>query len=139
LPNKLKQKITLIGSTGLIGSQFLKEISSDDYQSVNAITRRRISNLGNKNFIKQYCHDFSDLEKMRTDLKTDVLVSALGTTIKKAGSKDKFLKIDHDLPMEISKIAKEEGCITMILIYSMGASSTSKIFYNRVKGLLEES
>ena len=108
MPNKLKQKITLIGSTGIIGSHFLEEISSDDYQSVNAITRRRISNLENKNFIKQSVHDFSDLEKMRTDLKTDVLVSALGTTIKKAGSKDSFMKIDHDLPMEISKIAKEE-------------------------------
>ena len=34
--------------------------------------------------------DFSDLEKMRTDLKTNVLVSALGTTIKKAGSRDDF-------------------------------------------------
>ena len=78
MPNKLKQKITLIGSTGLIGSHFLEEISSDDYQSVNAITRHRISNLENKNFIKQSVHDFSDLEKMRTDLKTDVLVSALG-------------------------------------------------------------
>ena len=76
---------------------------------------------------------------MRTDLKTDVLVSALGTTIKKAGSKDEFMKIDHDLPLEISRIAKEEGCRTIILISSMGANSKSKIFYNRVKGLLEES
>ena len=57
LPNKIKQKITLIGSTGLIGSHFLEEISSDDYQSVNAITRRRISNLKNKNLIKQSVHD----------------------------------------------------------------------------------
>ena len=87
MPNKLKQKITLIGSIGIIVSHFLEEISSDDYQSVNAITRRRISNLENKNFIKQSVHDFSDLEKMRTDLKTDVLVSALGTTIKKQDQK----------------------------------------------------
>ena len=57
MPNKLKQKTTLIGSTGLIGSHFLEEISSDDYQSVNAITRRRISNLKNKNLIKQSVHD----------------------------------------------------------------------------------
>ena len=76
---------------------------------------------------------------MRLDLKTDVLVSALGTTIKKAGSKDEFMKIDHDLPLGISRIAKEEGCRTIILISSMGANSKSKIFYNRVKGLLEES
>ena len=139
MPNNLKQKITLIGSTGLIGTHFLEEIHPDDFQVVNVITRRRIPNLENKDFVKQSVHDFSDLEKMRQDLKTDVLVSALGTTIKKAGSKDEFMKIDHDLTLEISRIAQEEGCNTMILISSMGANSESKIFYSRVKGLLEES
>jgi len=49
------------------------------------------------------------------------------------------MKIDHDLPLKISRIAKEEGCRTMILISSMGAHSKSKIFYSHVKGLLEES
>ena len=134
MPNNLKQKLTLIGSTGLIGTHFLEKISPDDFQYVKAITRRKIPNLENKDFIKQSVHDFSELEKMRQDLKTDVLVSALGTTIIKAGSKDEFMKIDHDLTLEISRIAKEEGCRTMILISSMGANSKSKIFYSRVKG-----
>ena len=122
----LKQKITLIGSTGLIGTHFLEEISPDDFQKVKAITRRKIPNLENKDFIKQSIHDFPDLGKIRQDLKTDTLVSALGTTIKKAGSKYEFMKIDHDLPLEISRIAKEEGCRTMILISSMRANSKSK-------------
>ena len=139
MPNNLKQKITLIGATGLIGTHFLEEISPDDFEEVKAITRRKIPNLENMDFIKQSVHDFSELEKMRQDLKTDVLVCALGTTIIKAGSKDEFMKIDHDLPLEISRIAKEEGCRTMILISSMGANSKSNIFYSRVKGLLEEA
>jgi putative NADH-flavin reductase len=95
----MQQKITLIGSTGLIGSNFLEVINNEDYQSVTAITRSRISNLDEKDFIKQSVHDFSNLEKMRKDLKTDVLVCALETTIKKAGSKDEFMKIDRDLPL----------------------------------------
>ena len=135
----LKQKITLIGSTGLIGTHFLEILKDDDYKRVNVITRRKVSSLDNKDFIKQSVQNFSDLEKIREDLKTDVLVNALGTTIKKAGSKEEFMKIDHDLPLEISKIAKEEGCRTMILVSSMGANSNSNIFYSRVKGLLEES
>ena len=60
-----KKKITLIGSTGLIGSHLLNAITSSDYQIVKAITRRKIYNLENKNFIKQSVQDFSDLEKMR--------------------------------------------------------------------------
>ena len=95
----MQQKITLIGSTGLIGSNFLEVINNEDYQSVTAITRSRILNLDEKDFIKQSVHDFSNLEKMRKDLKTDVLVCALETTIKKAGSKDEFMKIDRDLPL----------------------------------------
>ena len=139
MPGNLKHKITLIGSSGLIGKNFLEQIGPDDFQYVKAITRRKILNLENKDFIKQSVYDFLDLEKMRQDLKTDVLVSALGTTIKKAGSKNAFTKIDHDLTLKISKIAKEEGCRTMILISSIGANYESNIFYSKVKGLLEVS
>ena len=139
MPSNLKHKLTLIGSSGLVGTNFLEQIGPDDFQNVKAITRRKILNLKNKDFIKQSVHDFSDLEKMRHDLKTDILVSALGTTLKKAGSKNEFMKIDHDLTFKISKIAKEEGCRTMILISSIGANYESKIFYSKVKGLLEIS
>jgi len=62
-PKNLKQKITLIGSTGLIGTNFLEQIRPDDFQYVNAITRLKISNLENKDFIKLSVHDFPDLEK----------------------------------------------------------------------------
>ena len=139
MQNKLKQKITLIGSTGLIGSNLLHTITQDDCDTLTAITRRRIPNLGSKNFIKQSLHDFSDVEEMRADLNTDVLVITFGTTIKKAGSKAEFMRIDHDLPLGISKIAKEQGCRTLILLSSVGARSISNIFYNQTKGLLEES
>ncbi len=49
------------------------------------------------------------------------------------------MKIDYDLPLKISKIAKQEGCKTMILISSMGANDKSNIFYYHVKGSLEAS
>ena len=111
MTKNLKHKITLIGSTGLIGTHFIEEIDPDDFEVVTAITRRIIPNLENKDFIKQSVHDFLDLEKMRQYLKTDVIVSALGTTIKKAGSKDEFMKIDHDLPLEISRIARKKDAV----------------------------
>ena len=137
--NQSHSKITLIGSTGLIGLHFLESIRENDFPEVTAITRRTISNLANKHFIRQVINDFSDLESMRSDLKTDVLVSTLGTTIKKAGSRDEFLKIDHDLPLNIARMAHEEGCRTMIVVSSGGANPQSSVFYCRVKGLLEEA
>ena len=53
-----KKKITLIGSTGLIGTHFIDEISQDEFQNFKALTRRKIPNLENKDFIKESFHDF---------------------------------------------------------------------------------
>ncbi|MCF7827129.1 MAG: NAD-dependent epimerase/dehydratase family protein [Candidatus Marinimicrobia bacterium] len=132
-------KIAVIGSTGLIGLEFLKSLAGGDYQEVTAITRREIPSLFGRPFIRQAIHDFSDLESMRSELKTDVLVCALGTTIKTAGSQKRFFEVDHDIPLTLAKIAREEGCHTFILVSSMGANAQSKIFYSRVKGQLEDA
>ncbi|MCF7823098.1 MAG: NAD-dependent epimerase/dehydratase family protein [Candidatus Marinimicrobia bacterium] len=130
--------ITVIGSTGLIGKQFLESIQPDDYAEVIAITRRSIPSLDEKPFIRQAIHDFTDIEQMRLDLKTDVLVCALGTTIKTAGSQDAFMRVDHDLPLAIARMALEEGCKRMVVISSVGGRVDSSNFYLRVKGLLED-
>jgi uncharacterized protein YbjT (DUF2867 family) len=123
----------------LLGRHFLESIVEGTYQSVTAITRRPIPSLKNRSFIVQHNHDFGELEDLRPVLQTDVLVCALGTTIKTAGSQEAFMRIDHDLPLRIAEIAKEEGCRTLVLISSIGADSRSSIFYSRVKGLLENA
>ncbi len=133
----MSQTITVIGSTGLIGLQFLSNISEGEYKDVTAITRREIPALSDKPFIHQAIHDFSNLASMRADLKTDVLVCTLGTTIKTAGSQERFFEIDHNIPLALAKMAREEGCQTFILVSSLGANANSKIFYSRVKGQLE--
>ncbi|NQV16100.1 NAD-dependent epimerase/dehydratase family protein [bacterium] len=131
-------KISVIGSTGLIGKTFLESIKEGDYDQVTAITRREIENLKGKTFIKQACYDFSNLEQMKPDLKADVLICALGTTIKIAGSQERFIEVDHDLPLEIAKLAVSEGCQTIVLISAVGADVDSSIFYSRIKGRLEQ-
>ena len=106
----MPSQITVIGSTGLIGLEFLGSITEEDYQGVTAITRREIPRLSDKPFIRQAIHDFTDLESFRSDLKTDVLVCTLGTTIKTAGSKKRFFEVDHDIPLKLAKIAHDQGC-----------------------------
>jgi len=134
----MASSITVIGSTGLIGKQFLESITSEEYGAVTAITRRPIPEFENKPFINQVLNDFCDLETLRPVLKTDVLVCALGTTIKSAGSQKRFYEIDHDIPLATARMAQEQGCKTYILVSSVGADSSSKIFYSRVKGELED-
>ena len=133
------QKAVLIGATGLIGSHFLNDLKDNDDLQIHVITRRKIDHLEQKGFIGQSVYDLKDLQAIRPLIKADILISTFGTTIRNAGSQDEFVRVDHDIPLQISKMAKEEGCKTMILVSSVGADSGSKYFYTRMKGLLEEA
>ena len=123
----------------MIGSHFLDGLKDNDDLQIHAITRRKIDHLEQKGFIGQSVYDFKDPEGIRPVLKTDILISTFGTTIRNAGSQDEFVRVDHDIPLQISKMGKEEGCKTMILFSSVGADYGSKYFYTRMKGLLEEA
>ena len=101
----MENKSILIGSTGLIGSQFFECLKEEDNLDVNAITGGSITGLDHKNFIKQSICDFKDNEKIRSELNKDILICTFGTTIKNAGSQDEFVRLDHDLPFNLSKIA----------------------------------
>ena len=78
--------MALIGSTGLIGSQFLECLKAEDDLYINALARKSITGLDNKNFIKHSIYYFKDNEKIRFELNTDNLICTFGMTIKNAGS-----------------------------------------------------
>ena len=94
-------KSILIGATCLIGSHFLDGLKGNDDLHIHAITRRKINHLEQKGFIGQSVYDFKDLEAIRPALKADTLISTFGTTIRNAGSQDEFVRVDHDIPLEI--------------------------------------
>ena len=131
--------VLLTGATGLIGSTFLDFIKNDDSFEIIALSRKKILSLKDYPHIKQEIIDFNNLEKHKHLIAAQSVVSALGTTIKKAGSQENFRKVDYQLPLEIANYALENGCENFILISSIGADPDSKIFYNRVKGELERN
>ena len=69
----------------------------------------------------------------------DSIVCCLGTTIKKAGSQQQFRKVDLGYPLKAAELGRSQGARAFILMSAIGASSSSTIFYNRVKGELEDS
>ena len=126
----------IAGSTGLIGRNIL-EILCNKQESVIALTRRPISDLPiNAN---QLVIDFDSFDKNGSLPPCNHVFICLGTTIKKAGSQENFRKVDIDYCLGIAKKAKESGAETLSLISSIGADSTSKNFYLRTKGELEEA
>lgn len=83
--------------------------------------------------------DFSDLERHTSHFSADDLFCCLGTTIRKAGSQQAFRTVDYDYPLQVARLARQQGTRQFLLVSALGANPDSKIFYNKVKGELEET
>lgn len=132
-------KVALVaGSTGLIGGQLLELLLKDErYSSVIAISRKPLSIIDAK-LVNVVC-ELKDLAAHTQELKADDVFCCLGTTIKKAKSKENFRAVDYDAPVLLGKITKENGAQKYLLVSSLGANKSSGIFYNQVKGEVEEA
>ena len=126
----------IAGSTGLIGGNVIKMLSTKK-QSAIALTRRSIPSLPPE--ITEMIIDFDAFEKNGSLPSCNNIFICLGTTIKTAGSKENFKKVDINYCLSIAKKAKEAGAETLSLVSSIGANSSSKNFYLKTKGELEEA
>lgn len=126
----------IVGSTGLIGQELLNLLlNSSSYEKVIAITRKPLELKNQK--LDNRVIDFKNFsEELKTIHAQDVFC-CLGTTMKKAGTKEKFRKIDYDYPLELAEVSKEQGAQAYFLISALGASTSSSVFYNQVKGEIE--
>lgn len=135
----MEKKIALVvGGTGLIGSYLLKFLLvSPEYEEVRALTRQPIPIKHEK--LRQINVDFDKLaDGESTDLyAVDDVFCTLGTTIKKAKSKEQFRKVDFEYPTQIAQLARAAGAKQFLLVSALGANSSSAFFYNQVKGEVE--
>lgn len=132
-------KIALVaGGTGLVGNQLLKLLlATNRYDKVKAITRTDIDISHPK--LVQIKADYAKLESCRDDLKADDVFCCLGTTMAKARTKEKFYQVDYSFPLMLAQIAASQQAQQFLLVSALGADKHATIFYNRVKGELEEA
>jgi uncharacterized protein YbjT (DUF2867 family) len=135
---QINADILIVGSTGLVGGAFLKLILNDPSAGkILVLARRKIPVIADAPNVQQEIIDFNNLDKYKHLLSARTMVCALGTTIKKAGSKQGFRQVDYQLPLDIAGYATQNGCEKLILISAIGADPNSSVFYNKVKGELE--
>ncbi|MDZ7743312.1 MAG: NAD(P)H-binding protein [Bacteroidota bacterium] len=128
----------VIGATGLVGSSLLEQLLEDDHFDEVKVFHRRTTGLKNPK-LKEYIVDFENPAAWKGKITGDVLFSAMGTTIKKAGSKKAQYGIDYTYQYNTAKAASENGVQNYVLVSSAGANQRSKIFYSRMKGELDEA
>lgn len=134
---KLKSAI-VFGSSGLIGKALVKQLlSNPNYGEVLCFNRQK-QNISDPKY-KEVIDDLTDLKKLSDFRFGDEVFCCLGTTIKKAGTKAHFEKVDHDLPLEIAKLAEKKKVKHFLVVSSMGSKAESNNFYLRTKGRMEEA
>ena len=126
----------IAGSSGLVGNNILNQLCEDNH-NVIAISRKPISGLHPKT--TELVIDFESFLIDGSLPACNHVFICLGTTMKIAGNKNNFRRVDFDYSLDIAKKAFESGAKKLTLISSGGADSSSKNFYLRVKGELEDA
>lgn len=135
--DKAKKTALIVGSSGLIGNLLLQMLILDDsYGRVISLVRK--SSGYQHPHLQEVVINFDQLEQLDLEEKVDDVFCCLGTTMKKAGSKEAFRKVDLHFPLKIAEWTKQRGARQFLLISAVGASARSGVFYNQVKGELEE-
>ncbi len=128
-------RILILGATGMVGQHLLDlALKHDQTGSVIAPTRKPLSPHPKLN---NPIIDYEHLPENAPWWACDVLLCALGSTLKQAGSQAAFYRVDHDYVLMAAKLAQANGCQCMVLNSSLGAKPDASSFYLRVKGETE--
>lgn len=127
--------VLLAGATGLVGREILALLLADRGVSAVHTLGRRAPPTAHA----RLHHHGSDLRSIPALPALDTAFIALGTTIKVAGSQEAFRAVDHDAVLAVARAARAAGARRLGLVSAMGAAPGSRIFYNRVKGEVEQA
>ena len=133
----------VLGATGLVGKSLVEQLCTDHrYQTITCLLRKPLSkDFFNTNAAKvqPIVVDFENLQDYQGYFGCDHIYLCLGTTIKKAGSKSAFRKVDFEYVYIAAQLAKSQRAGSFVWISSVGANAKSTNFYLRVKGELENA
>lgn len=127
----------IVGASGLVGGKLLELLlSAEEYIKIVALVRKP---LGIKNTkLEEKIINFNNMAEVMDSFRVNHVFCCIGTTIKKAKSREVFKEVDVHYPLEMAKFAKERQVEKFVIISSMGANPDSAVFYSRMKGLLEK-
>ena len=130
----------VVGGTGVVGRELLKALCDDpQFTTVHSLGRRPpvFDGLA-PDKLRHHAVDFAHLDA-GTWPHADVLFCCLGTTIRQAGSQAGFEQVDRDFVLQAAQCARQARTAQLMLVSAMGADTSSRVFYNRVKGQVEQA
>jgi len=132
-----QKKAIVLGATGLVGGILLDLLLKDErYEKVIVFSRRELNMAHPK--LKTCIGDLLNLEGFSDKFMADEVFCCIGTTQAKTPNKETYRKIDFGIPVSAAQMCKEKEINTFIVISAMGSNANSSIFYNRLKGEMED-
>jgi uncharacterized protein YbjT (DUF2867 family) len=128
-------RIAMIGGTGLVGGFLAQRLLAGGHD-VDALLRRP-SGRSSPGWYEHVAPP-TDWPGIVALLRSDAVISALGTTMREAGSRSAFRAVDHDMVLAFARAARAAGVRRMLAVSSVGAEPRSRSFYLRLKGEVEE-
>jgi uncharacterized protein YbjT (DUF2867 family) len=127
------------GPTGLVGRMLVKRLLANPaYSRVIELTRHPLPD-GNAKLV-QLQTDYADLKKLKTQLACDDVFCGLGTTLRKAGSRVAFERVDYHMVVDLARAAKAAGAKQFLVVSAVGAAPKfPSPFYSRVKARMEQA
>lgn len=128
-------KLMLVGASGLVGQQVLRQaLANPAVSRMIAPTRTPLAAV---NGLENPVVDFERLPADAPWWNVDAVICTLGTTMAQAGSQAAFRRVDHDYPLAVARLARAAGATAFVLNSALGAAVDSRVFYNRIKGEVE--
>lgn len=124
------------GATGLVGNELILQLFKDSRIEKVVVLTRRATGLQHTK-LEEHIINFNAPDTWKKLVAGDILYSALGTTLRAAGSKEAQYQVDHTYQLSIAKAAAANGVNKYVLVSAAGSSAKSNIFYSRMKGELE--
>ena len=122
----------------MIGRQLVEQLAQSDYYSEVVVLTRKTTFEGQAKITEKVI-DFDNISNELKDLPADHVYCCLGTTMKQAGSKEAFYKVDFTYPLELAQITHRKGAKKFLIVTALGANYKSLFYYNRVKGEIERA
>ncbi|HZH68218.1 MAG TPA: hypothetical protein VFD65_03375 [Chitinophagales bacterium] len=132
-------KVAIIaGGTGLVGRHVIEHLVKDSFfDKIYVLNRRTVDYDSGK--VHEIIVDFEDLSPSLVGIQPTHAFCTLGTTIKKAGSREAFRKVDQEYVMNFALAVFSLGCKNFNVVTALGTNKASSIFYNQVKFEVSQS
>lgn len=127
----------ILGATGLTGNLLLQKLIDDTrYDSIKLFSRKKIEGLPSK--VQQFIGNIIELENFKEDFTADEVFCCIGTTLKNSPDKNVYRSIDYGIPTKAAQLSKENNIEMFMVISALGANPDSALFYNKLKGEMEQ-